>query len=107
MSKLIETLETQKQKKLIDEHMEGQSVKTSVSISKNNMAFIDALAQYYETTRTAVISAEMGFAIEAALIVTDKKELIQILEIAAKKSSQWEVALREVKDRPEMLKDDE
>jgi len=106
MSKLIQTLHAEKQKRLLQES-EGEMVKTSISISKENMIFIDALAEYYGTTRTDIVSTEMGFAIDAACIATDRQDLLKILDIAAQKSSQWDVSYQILKDKPESLEGEE
>jgi hypothetical protein len=107
MSKLIKGLKEEQMRKILNEGAENEYVKTSVTLHKDQIVFLDALAEYFDTSRSEVVKTEMQYAIESALIATEKQELIAILKIAAKKSSQWKVALEQVKKRTDVVEGEE
>jgi hypothetical protein len=101
MTNFIQDLERNRMHALSKEHSTDQLFKMSLTVPQDQVDLIDAMAEFYMTNRVDVMREQIKYAIQSLFIAAKKEDLIDILTIASKKSSQWAVALEEVKNRPE------
>ena len=101
MNNLIEGLEKNRMHELAKEHSHEQLFKMSLTVPQDQIDLIDAMAEFYITTRAELMRQHIKYAIDSLFITAKKEDLIEILEMACKKNDSWRVALENVKNRPE------
>lgn len=98
MSDLIKNLKAEYLRRQDFENKEREYMKTSVNFHVGQIAFLDAIAEHFETTRSDVVSQQIYHGIQQVINETDRAELCEILKIASKKYSGWDVTLMRVQD---------
>jgi hypothetical protein len=101
MKNFIQDLERNRMNELAKEHSTEQLFKMSLTVPQDQVDLIDSMAEFYMTNRVDVMREQIKYAIQSLFIAAKKEDLIEILTIASKKSSQWDATLEEVKHRPE------
>jgi hypothetical protein len=89
-SKLISAIQKEYEDRLIDELQESKIVKTSISVDRKDLNFVDSVAEHFDTTRTDIVAHVIHSAIDDFIQNLPQKSIEAVLEIAAKKDADWE-----------------
>jgi hypothetical protein len=89
-SKLISKIKSEHEQRILDELKEAKVTKTSVAVESRDLSFLDAVSEYYGTSRTDIFTHVLHASIEDFVENLPKDDLNFVLDIAAKKDPSWE-----------------
>jgi hypothetical protein len=98
MKKLVSTVLTEYENRLLDELKESKIVKTSISVDKKDLCFIDSVAEHFDTTRTDIVAHIIHSSITDFIEELPIDSLKGVLALAIKKDPTWKSVLTTVEN---------